>query len=158
MFTIIYIVTHLDSSTQCERKNCWEMYVWNTNFINQSHLLFQKFIALHLLFQSKPSFQAFLYSIKFSSSCNLHKASLFSCHLTIIKLSQNPQNQPCLRINLIDRASHQISNLLEDQRLFTNSHGKQIGTPGGTVCWFWSLTFLHKISSFREVLHVIEKW
>ena len=68
------------------------------------------------------------------SSCNLLKASLFYCHLTHSQFNQNFKINLCPRINLIDPASNQISNHLEDQRLFTKTQGKQIGTPGGTVC------------------------
>ena len=56
--------------------------------------------------------------------CNSFKANLFKALSNSINFKINL----CPRINLIDPGSNQISNHLEDQRLFTKTQGKHMHT------------------------------
>ena len=110
-------------------------------------------LAFFFTFLSKPLYlkPSFILS-KSTSSCNLLKASLFYCHLNIIQLNQNLKINLCPRINLIDPASNQISNHLEDQRLFTNNHGKHL-----LKCLSCSFSFpltLLSYHCFAKILHM----
>lgn len=125
---------------------CWETsIIENVRLITSLSLYQSKFIYIFCpeiisYYKSfiKHFFTLSLYSTIYPFKNVLSKHSSFKNTVEVFILFQYTvlNNSTCHRINLVDPVSNQNVLNLEDQRLFTNSHGKQIGTPSGTVLVF----------------------
>ena len=133
-------VTQIYSKYPCAEKRLCENVCWcNTIFTLQCYSI--SLFLKNLSFTCSSYFSAFYQFLRLQSFTFIFyyilKANFFN-HECCRSIHCFPKLyiksvSTCPRINLVNPVSNQDLFILEDQRLITNFHGKQIGTPSGTV-------------------------